>query len=89
MHSGENLFIDARRIGASGTGGDDTEAIQHAIDLIETRGTVYLPPGEYGISSALSVQKSGVHLLGENAVFKKLNSTKVLNVGEAAFSPKR
>lgn len=58
---------DVRRFGAKGDDStDDTAKIQAAIDSLTTGGTVVFPPGEYKITSTLTVPASpyGISLVG-------------------------
>ncbi|MDN7873867.1 glycosyl hydrolase family 28-related protein [Burkholderia aenigmatica] len=60
-------MVSVAQFGARLTGGDDTAAIQAAINAASTSTefkTVYVPPGSCLISSTLLIQSTGVKLLG-------------------------
>ena len=61
----KNAILTPQMFGAIGDGvADDTQAIQDAIDAAATTsGTVYLPTGNYLVTSTITV-KSGVDVLG-------------------------
>lgn len=60
-------IIDVRRTGAKGDGTtDDTTAIQAALNM---KGHVYLPPGQYVISSTLTFQTAGQRMFGSGGSY--------------------
>jgi hypothetical protein len=65
--------VNVKWFGATGNGStDDTSAIQAAIDAVEAsgRGVVYVPAGEYLISSALTITADGVKIQGDQSSFE-------------------
>jgi hypothetical protein len=77
------------QINLSPTGGDDTAAIQHAIDTLSarpldgngSRGAVQLAPGEYHCSAALTIGVSGVVLRGAGSGAEH-DATSISLIGE-------
>ena len=60
--------INVQDFGAVGDGiQDDTAAIQAAIDAVQSQGggTVYLPQGDYLISSELTANHDGINIVGD------------------------
>lgn len=70
----ENAILTPQMFGAVGDGvADDTQAIQDAIDAAATTsGTVYLPTGNYLVTSTITV-KNGVDVLGTRS--SRINPT--------------
>jgi hypothetical protein len=79
--------INVRWFGAGGQAlTDDTAAIQAAINYaasLSKRGTVYLPAGEYVISSTLTLGTSGVSIFGDS-MWKTL-IRRSLNFGDTFY----
>ncbi|HET6994700.1 MAG TPA: hypothetical protein VFI06_06945 [Chitinophagaceae bacterium] len=74
MGGGVGLPVVPARVTLSPTPGDNSDAIQHAIDEVSTmplingfRGTVLLKPGTYDCEKALKINASGVVLRGSGA----------------------
>ncbi|MBJ2290755.1 tail fiber domain-containing protein [Pseudomonas sp. MF5691] len=69
--------INAKDFGAQGTGGDDTSALQAAINHVESLPAaslypyilpaIHLPPGQYGITKALRAQHA-IQFEGDGAI---------------------
>lgn len=63
--------------GATGDGlTDDTSAINSAVAALSAHTTLYFPPGVYKISSTITVQQSGISLIGtgpEATVIKRMS----------------
>lgn len=60
--------------GAKGDGvTNDTAAIQAAISAVTSSGVVYLPPGNYVLGSALTINNPGVWLSGAGSAVTKLS----------------
>lgn len=86
INSSTPLVINVRGMGAAGNGvTDDTAKIQAAIDRAEalvtvdsTPGhvvgavTIYFPPGRYALSSALTLNASGIRLVGAGSGMSSL-----------------
>lgn len=75
-------FINVRDYGALGNGVDQTAALQLAIDQTTNsstplggKATVYLPAGNYVISSPLKLRVHGTHLLGDGIERTRIHMT--------------
>jgi hypothetical protein len=70
--SGGQVY-NVKAYGAAGNGvADDTAAIQAALDAVGATGlggTVFLPPGRYGLSAPLRMRYSCVSLLGSSGAY--------------------
>lgn len=78
-------YYGVKSFGASGDGrGDDTAAIQRAVDkAAEKGGVVHLPPGQYRVSGSIAV-KHGVTITGVHPApvgFSQLTGTVILATG--------
>lgn len=81
-------WVDVRAFGAVGNGtADDSSPIQQAIDFAETtKGTVFFPPGTYGIGTTVTMDDAG-SIWGPGATIKQLDNsdqTVVLDIDVAS-----
>jgi parallel beta-helix repeat protein len=53
--------------------GDDTDAIQRALDTLKSGETLYFPSGRYITSRSLSVRRPGITITGDNATLHATN----------------
>ncbi len=62
--------LNVKSYGAVGDGvTDDRRAIQSALDAVplNSRGTIYLPPGTYKVSAPINIKKSNISFIGAGA----------------------
>ena len=83
-----DLVISVIDFGAKGDGvADDTQAFQKAINLSTSNGrSLFIPPGEYLISSTLNIKNSGFTMYGSNSRDSKIIVSENFNNG-IEFSP--
>lgn len=89
----EDVWFNVKRFGAKGNNSaDDTVAIQSAVNaaLATAGGTVYLPPGQYRVSSPIVVSQSGVSIRGQSratSIIRNVNgATSVLSFTSTGLS---
>jgi len=84
-------FVSVKDFGAVGDGvTDDTAAIQAAIDAVGSGGTLYFPAATYVVSSALTRNTNGMHIVGYGAVLKRTspaNEGMLIFTGDTVSSP--
>jgi parallel beta-helix repeat protein len=72
--SAEGVRRDVRSFGAKpNDAGDDTDAIQKALDSLNAGETLFFPTGRYLTSRALSVRRPGITITGDNATLHATN----------------
>jgi hypothetical protein len=65
---------NAREFGAEpDDDGDDAQAIQHALDVLEPGEVLWFEPGRYLVGKSLHVRRAGITLAGERAVLHATN----------------
>jgi hypothetical protein len=78
-------FVNVRDFGAGGTATDDTASILLAVDALASGGTLYFPPGVYGINNAAVgiaiTGKVGLHIVGEGATLIRMGAgTRLMSI---------
>lgn len=69
-------WVNVKRYGAAGTGGDDTAAINAAIAAMSPGGTLYFPPGgNYGISAPVQLKSGCVMGMANGSTITALAAT--------------
>jgi len=78
--------VNVKWFGAVGDGiTDDTIAIQNAINYINTFDSVFLPSGQYNISSPLLLKSKGIIGAGTESVLKSDNTSSVLELSTSGL----
>lgn len=74
-----SIWENVKAHGAVGDGSnDDTSAVQAAIDALgSSRGTVFFPPGQYKVTSSLSVGTTGTTTIGVKFVGAGTRATRI------------
>lgn len=70
-----SVHVDVRSYGAVGDGmADDTAAVQGAVNFVASRGggTVFLPPGTYLVTSAVTIVQDGTSIVGSGEAVTRL-----------------